>query len=325
MPTKIRLILRYCAMLSVFFLMTTDMESYAQQGTNGEQGLIVFFSSRESLDPREVDIFTMRQDGENVLNLTHGLGNAIDPTWSPDGTQIAFSALGEGNLDVYIMDVDGTNTRQLTNDPLHEVAPSWSPDGQQISFTATVSFASSEADIYIINTDGTGRRNVTASIGFDNESTWSPDGTEIAFSTNRDGNFEIYRLNLITTTVQNLTQHPGRDYSPSWARNGSLISFLSNRETRSNSARTAIYAMVPDGTQLVKLVEVSLLTGVQDWSLDSQSIIFDGCAIANPQIGLPTCGIGIAELGNLENLPVIPTFVDSTDSKDRAPSLQPVN
>ena len=53
------------------------------------------------------------------------------PVISPDGTQVAFAALG----DLWLMPIGGT-ARRLTNDRFVEMHPTWSPDGRSLAFSS---------------------------------------------------------------------------------------------------------------------------------------------------------------------------------------------
>ena len=72
------------------------------------------------------DIYVIDADGSNVELLT-GPDKLIDayPTWSPDGTRLAFASNRDGNWELYTMDVDGSNIQHLTNTPATEYGPDW--------------------------------------------------------------------------------------------------------------------------------------------------------------------------------------------------------
>lgn len=95
------------------------------------------------------EIFVVNADGSGLSNLTNGPGVDLDPTWSPDGQNIAYSC----NFDICVMDASGANQVTLAADPASDSNPSWSYDGKQISF---VSDRAGNSDIYIVKTDDTG-------------------------------------------------------------------------------------------------------------------------------------------------------------------------
>jgi Tol biopolymer transport system component len=60
------------------------------------------------------------------------VGEIYNPAFSPDGTQIAFSALKGGVLDLFVYTPETGALRQLTSDPFADLDPEWSPDGREI-------------------------------------------------------------------------------------------------------------------------------------------------------------------------------------------------
>src|SRR5205085_3723539 len=145
-------------------------------------------------------IYTANADGTNELKLTDDDLMHAYPTWSPDGTKIAYAtadALGVG--DIFVMDADGANKTNVTRNGSTSFAPSWSPDGKMIVFVSARGASSASVyNIYAINRDGTGLVRLTNTHGDNTIPAWSPDGGKIAFLSNRDtagGHFEIYTMN----------------------------------------------------------------------------------------------------------------------------------
>jgi Tol biopolymer transport system component len=154
-------------------------------------------------------------------------GDERYPSYSPDGTQIAFRgdldlAEPSGDEELYVMNADGTNLRRLTSNSDFDSGPSWSPDGTQIVFerapagTLTPGVEAHEKDIYVMRADGSDVRRLTDSPGLDEGPEFSPDGTKIVFSSDRDGQQEIYTMDADGSNSRRLTDNPARDESPDW-------------------------------------------------------------------------------------------------------------
>lgn len=157
-------------------------------------------------------LWLMRPDGKNPRRLTDR--DDIDPTWSPDGSMIAFASSRAGARQLFVMNADGTNIRQVTNLSDMGGRSTWSPDGTRLAFYRG---PFGDRDIYIINIDGTGLIQLTD--GGDNLGpSWSPDGNWIAFTSFRDGNNEIYIIHPDGTGLTRLTNSPISDWQPRWGR-----------------------------------------------------------------------------------------------------------
>ena len=164
------------------------------------------------------DIWVMNADGSAQTNLTNTQGNELGPTWSPDGTKLAFDSDVDGDRDIYTMNSDGGDQANLTPDsPSLDADPDWSPDGQKILF---VSGRGDTTSVWTMNVDGTAADNITDAPIFDADPAWSPTGDRIVFT--RDSGGQTFNLHLVAAdgtppfariTFANTTQ---RNSFPDW-------------------------------------------------------------------------------------------------------------
>ncbi len=152
-------------------------------------------------------IYYRNEEGESyevqgIMNLeTHEIiefstPNRLNhsPSWSTDGKQIAFTALGEGNSQIYIYSVETESISQLTFDGFN-YGPDWSPVNNQIIYVSEDEAFNTM--INVVNTDGSGQREIIPSswgsgsfsdpkIDSPYSPQWSPDGLMIAFQVRED-------------------------------------------------------------------------------------------------------------------------------------------
>jgi dipeptidyl aminopeptidase/acylaminoacyl peptidase len=71
-------------------------------------------------------IYTVNADGSNLAQLTHAIVDA-DPSWSPDGSGIAYSSITDGDTEIVIMNADGSRQTRITHSPGQDSGPAWKP------------------------------------------------------------------------------------------------------------------------------------------------------------------------------------------------------
>lgn len=167
-------------------LLLADQRDQTEPERSPDGTRIVYQSQTSGgLSDQIFQIFMLDADG-TTHQLTDLTGGASEPTWSPDGKEIAFVA----DFGIFVMDADGGNLRQLTAGDDGDRTPDWSPDGSRIAFSRGPEESSA---IWLVSMDGAETR-VTRSEWGDSYPAWSPNGRWIAFvryEARHGGNLEM--------------------------------------------------------------------------------------------------------------------------------------
>src|SRR5829696_2208659 len=82
------------------------------------------------------DLWVVSRSGGQARRLTATPGVEIEPHFSPDGSQIAFTATVAGNTDVYVVPTAGGDPKRLTYHPGLDRVRGWTPDGRRVIFAS---------------------------------------------------------------------------------------------------------------------------------------------------------------------------------------------
>jgi len=120
----------------------------------------------------------------------------ISETWSPDETQIAFTAFvtSAGSTALYLVNPDGSGPHQIVPTTVGATSAQWSPDGALIAFTSRLR---SQPQVWVVRPDGSELKQLTD--GADGSTSimpvWSPDGTKLLFQRRLDGHLTLWTMN----------------------------------------------------------------------------------------------------------------------------------
>jgi hypothetical protein len=145
----------------------------------------------------------------------NGVGDLSNLAWSPNGEDIAFSGLKNGQTDLYIYNTRTDHVTQLTNDQYSDYQPNFSSDGKKIIFSSdrtTFRGSSKRADItFNLAMIDVATKVVTDINVFNGANNLNPqfsaDNSQIYFLSNRDGFRNMYRYTLDGGKVEQLTDY----------------------------------------------------------------------------------------------------------------------
>lgn len=223
---------------------------------------IVYVSHLED----DLEIFVMDVNGNNAIQLTNNTAEDMYPSWSHNGTKIAFLSDRNGEMGIYIMNADGSEQKLIKANTF--AIPAWSNNDKKLLITEDIENGRLLKTVNIEN--GIETLIITGSKS-DGYGKWASTGTYIVFESNRDGDSEIYSVNTADSShLKRLTENPNLDEWPSWSKDSKQIAYTSGVEGNKD-----IWIMNADGTNKQKVTEdITIGDSFPSWSPDNKRIIF---------------------------------------------------
>ncbi|MBK8524069.1 MAG: Tol-Pal system protein TolB [Betaproteobacteria bacterium] len=166
-------------------------------------------------------------DGQNAQAALISKEPIISPSWSPDGTRLAYVSFENKKPVVYVHSLATGKRTVAANFKGSNSAPAWSPDGRRLAVVLTKDGGS---QLFTVGADGSGVQRLASSGGIDTEPQYSPDGQFIYFTSDRGGSPQIYRVSSSGGTPQRVTFEGSYNVTPRLSPDGRSMAFISRRD-----------------------------------------------------------------------------------------------
>ena len=212
-----------------------------------------------------------------TMPITSYPGSQTQPSFSPDGNEIAFvwSQQGEAS-NIFVKQIGSETPLRLTSGPAQDLSPAWSPDGKSIAF---IRQADGENSVYLVPAIGGSERKlyeIHRPIDWDAPGlSWSPDGNWIVVpdAKSTEDPSAIYALSLKTLEAKPLSAPPNSwdgDYGPVFSPDGRKIAFVRGADAGERN----LYLMNADGSGVKQLTNEGRTVAGLAWTTDGSSLVF---------------------------------------------------
>ena len=168
-------------------------------------------------------------DGYNAQAILASNEPIMSPTWSPDGSRIAYVSFDRKKPMVVVQNLAEGTTKIVANFRGNNSAPAWSPDGR---FLLVALSKDGLTQVYRIPATGGTPQRLTDSSDIDTQATFSPDGQWIAFTSDRGGTPQLYRMPAAGGPPQRLTFDGNYNVGPRFSPDGKYIAFVQRQGGR---------------------------------------------------------------------------------------------
>jgi TolB protein len=192
---------------------TDQVEDWPSWAPDGTRLLFTRTSTQDTVETSEIVIRTVapaaqqEPPGSDTVVFRQeslpGAATVLMPTWSPDGSLIAFVSDKDGARQLYTIRVDGSGPKKLTTAGATG-RPAWSPD------SATIAYQANRVDgcVWLVDASGDHSRAIAGDHCTDGPVAWSPDGTMVAWAGGGD-TAPIWAVNVDGSNLRRLSADDG--------------------------------------------------------------------------------------------------------------------
>jgi len=172
-------------------------------------------------------------DGYGAQTILDSREPIISPSWSPDGTRIAYVSFEAKKPVVYVQSITTGTRKAVANFWGSNSAPAWSADGRRLAVCLTKDGGS---QLYIISADGGEATRLMRSNAIDTEPNFSPADDLLLFTSDRGGSPQIYGVPASGGEARRLTFEGSQNFSPRFSPDGKSFTFIQRNGNRFNVA-----------------------------------------------------------------------------------------
>ncbi|MES2300049.1 MAG: Tol-Pal system beta propeller repeat protein TolB [Pseudomonadota bacterium] len=166
-------------------------------------------------------------DGEGMVDAVRSQEPIISPSWSPDGSRVAYVSFESRKPVIFVHDLPSRKRVVIANEKGSNSAPSWSPDGTRLVVGLS---RDGHYQVYGVNADGSGLRRLSNGNGIDSEPRYSSDGASIYFTSDRSGGPQIYKMDANGGNATRVTFSGGYNISARPSPDGKTLAYVSQRD-----------------------------------------------------------------------------------------------
>ena len=200
------------------------VSDYIYEKLTGEKGIFSTKIAYITKAGTRHTLWVADADGENAITALASAEPIISPSWSPNGSQLAYVSFEQRKPEIWVHEVATGKRRLLASFKGSNSAPSWSPDGRSLALTLT---RDGNAQVYALSTSGGEPTRLSRSEGIETEATYSADGKSIYFVSDRGGSPQIYRMSASGGSSARVTFSGNYNISPSLSPDGRWLAYIS--------------------------------------------------------------------------------------------------
>ena len=185
---------------------------------------IAYITAVGTGDKSTYSLVVADSDGFNPQVVARSRESMLSPSWSPDGTKIAYVSFESGNSNIYVQDIT-TGSRKLVSSHAKGIngAPAWSPDGSKLALA--LSYVGN-LELFTLDLASRKETRLTNNLAIDTEPVWAPDGQSIYFTSDRSGRPQVFQIPASGGSAQRITFQGQSNYDVSVSYDGKQLAMV---------------------------------------------------------------------------------------------------